>query len=466
MTDDSNNLLRTRTRNLYIISSSIIVYLLAGADIGQLAIGAMKSPARYPKILEWAAIFGFIWFWWRYFIVWLQHRSAFTNSVQAAMIETESLQSFLKKKLVSDHSDSLDYMELSVSSGQDPPRYDIRKVWARKSKQLSVIVNQISFHIENDGIRATPAREIEGIPIEIPWWRYFGLVPFVTLRQALQQDTFGNIVLPNFVAMTAAILAGLSLSGMDPAGLFGLLDGSRSNVPVVVQEVTPASDAGSSEPSWVSRVFENPIALAALFISTLAVWFTIWRLCRDIRLQQSKDYLDASIRLLERAYETFEKRLSDKWDGLPEPDRVLWLTVARMLCESERSSRELKFKSHRILYEHARTFWRSKLSDILENLKIVELTYFSEDANPMLSSRTDQRSPICEGSIRVLLNFLEWPVGESDPIDGATRFTDSEIEHIRTFRYRSVGDYLKARKAMSRGSDDQQVVGQAHNCGD
>ncbi len=372
------------------------------------------------------------------------------------MIETKSFQSYFKKKLISDHSDSLDYMESSVSSGQGPPRYDIRKVWVGKSKRLSVVVHQVNFFMENDGIRTAVARESEGIPIDIPWWRYFGLVPFVTLGQALQQDTFGNIVLPNFVAMTAAILAGLSLSGMDPEGLFGLLDGSQSDVSVVIQDVTPTGDAGSTEPSWISGVFENPVALMALFISALAVGFTFWRARRDILLQQSKDYLDASIRLLERAYETFEQSTSDEWDGLPEPDRVLWLTVTRMLRESERSSQELKFQSHRILYEHARTFWRSKLYDMLENLETVRLTYFAENADSILSYRTGQRSPISEKSIRVVLNFLEWPVGESDPVADAIRFTDSEIEHVRTFRYKSVGHYLEAHEAMSRGSDDQK----------
>ena len=55
MATDQQNVLRARARNLFIISSAIIVYLLAGADIEHLAVGALKAPAEYPEVLRAAA---------------------------------------------------------------------------------------------------------------------------------------------------------------------------------------------------------------------------------------------------------------------------------------------------------------------------------------------------------------------------------------------------------------------------
>ena len=44
------NSLERRARNLYIISGVIIVYLLAGADLENLTLLGIRSPARYPVV--------------------------------------------------------------------------------------------------------------------------------------------------------------------------------------------------------------------------------------------------------------------------------------------------------------------------------------------------------------------------------------------------------------------------------
>ena len=457
MADDLDILLRTRTRNLFIISSAIIVYLLAGADIGQLAVGTMKVPARFPEVLKWAAVVVLLWFWWRYFIVWLDHRLAFRNEVRVTLRQTSWFQNFLKKKLITDYGDSLEYMETSVSSGQGATRGDIRNIFTAGTKRLQVIVHQVDFYMEMDGIRTAVAREPEGLIVNIPWWRYFGLVPFISVWQALRKDSFGNVVLPHLVAIAAMVLIGLSFKGVDPAGVFGLLDGGQASATSgIVTAVAPNITVIGSGQSWIGRVIDDPVALTALLISMLAVGFTIWRGWREIQLRQSQDYLDASTRLLERAFESFEERRSDEWNGLPDPDRLLWLTVARMLRESESTALEITVRSHRALYKQTKNFWRGKIHDLLKSLGKAPLTYFAENADAILGTSGDQRSPISDKSLKVLLHFLEWPKDAPDPLDGTEHFTDEEIDHVATFEYRAVGDYLEAQRAMLRGSDGEK----------
>lgn len=206
----------------------------------------------------------------------------------------------------------------------------------------------------------------------------------------------------------------------------------------------------------ITKLSMNPIAWLALTVSISSVAYTIWRSRRDYLRQTSHDYLTASSRLLEQAFEAFDQARSDKWNNLPKPDRLLWLTVARMLTESERTAQEIKEDSHLTLYNHARDFWRGKLDDLLRPLNSISLTYFAENADSILGTIGDQRMCISERSLVVVLDFMKWPENKVDPLEGTKRFTDEEINQIGTFRYRAVGDFLEAQNAMASGNDERK----------
>src|SRR5690606_22153982 len=123
---------------------------------------------------------------------------------------------------------------------------------------------------------------------------------------------------------------------------------------------------------------------------------------RSEALRRSRDYLDAAIRWLEQAYREFETRRSATWSGLPEPDRLLWLSVARMIREAESTSTKIKEESHKVLYRQARTYWRGKLVDLLAPLAKVALTYFAESPEKALVQFSGDRAPISPKSLRVI----------------------------------------------------------------
>ena len=201
----------------------------------------------------------------------------------------------------------------------------------------------------------------------------------------------------------------------------------------------------------------NWVAWLALAVSSVAVWFTIWSYRRDSRRQTSHDYLTASTRLLEQAFDAFDRARNDKWKRLPDPDRLLWLTVARMLRESAEVADEITEDSHHMLYSHASNFWRGKLHDLLRPLKDVPLTYFAEDADSIVATTGNQRMSISRKSLRVVLDFTEWPKDKPDPLTGIENYTAKEIDHIRTFQYRAVGDYLDAIDAMNSGEENRKI---------
>ena len=207
----------------------------------------------------------------------------------------------------------------------------------------------------------------------------------------------------------------------------------------------------------IESIRNNPVAWFALVVSIVSAGLTMWRSFRDLRRQSSHDYLNAAVQQLERAYEAFDGARDPKWRDLPAPDRIMWLTVARLLRQSSDTSKRIREVSHRAIYEHSADVWRGKFADLLRPLRDVRLTYFAEDADSIIASHADQRSPISSKSIRVILDFMEWPKGRPDPIADAQPFTEAEIDRIGTFHYRSLGDYLEAVDAMRNGSEDRKI---------
>jgi hypothetical protein len=127
-----------------------------------------------------------------------------------------------------------------------------------------------------------------------------------------------------------------------------------------------------------------------------------------------------------------------------------------MLREAEHTAREINVRSHQTLYEHARTFWRGRLYDLLRPLDKSPLTYFAEDADSILGSSGDQRLPLSDKSLRVVLDFLRWPKEKPDPLEGTASFSDEEIDRMRSFEYAAVANFLEAKDAMLRGEESRK----------
>lgn len=186
-----------------------------------------------------------------------------------------------------------------------------------------------------------------------------------------------------------------------------------------------------SDPQLVS--IGNIATWAAVVVALAVGSFSIWQHLKAERLRRSRDYLDAAIRRLEQAYTEFESRRAPAWAGLPDPDRLLWLSVARMIREGESTAARITEESHRSLYRQARTYWRGKLFDLLQPLHTVSLMYFAESPDNAMVQFQSDRGPISPKSLKVIRDFTSWPKDEPDPLAEVEGFSSQQIDHMQTF---------------------------------
>ena len=121
-------------------------------------------------------------------------------------------------------------------------------------------------------------------------------------------------------------------------------------------------------------------------------------------------YFKNATRSLERAFATF---LDAEDTEVPVRDRLIWLTVARLICSAQSVSQKIEVESIREMYDAEEEFWRHRFYELLQpkslRAHLVTRAYFP-------GSRIDEKS------IRVIYEFTEWPQGRDDPIDGAELF--------------------------------------------
>lgn len=88
-------------RNLFVIAGAIIVYLLAGADLANLAVLGIRAPAEYPVVFSHASVVALVWFWWRYQVSWLDSnaRKDFRNDYLSQLQQREPYKTLIKKSV-------------------------------------------------------------------------------------------------------------------------------------------------------------------------------------------------------------------------------------------------------------------------------------------------------------------------------------------------------------------------------
>lgn len=225
MADQNRSLLQNRARNLFVIASGISVFLLAGADIEQLAFGAIKTPARYPEVVRAAAVVLLLWFWWRYTISWLDSREKYDIDYLRALHSSGRFQEWLLKQLQKNHSDFLHerFLDTNPEGEVSGEVTDIRE---DSPSRFSYKVSTITFKQTPDTgivIKAGP----NAPEIKIPFFFHFRMSTGFRLWRALRREDFADTMLPHIIASVAAALIIFAWLGFDPAGFFGWLDGYR-----------------------------------------------------------------------------------------------------------------------------------------------------------------------------------------------------------------------------------------------
>lgn len=128
----------------------------------------------------------------------------------------------------------------------------------------------------------------------------------------------------------------------------------------------------------------------------------------DKRKEVSKAFLDESIVLLERAYETFTRLGTNP----PSNDRALWLSTARMMVRFKKMRKRLTESEHREIADEHEEYWRLRFYTLLQdNRDNFTMSYLAPSDDVYEADVVPRRA------IAVIFDFAKWKEGMDDPLD-------------------------------------------------
>lgn len=200
------------------------------------------------------------------------------------------------------------------------------------------------------------------------------------------------------------------------------------------------ADAGLILGLLLWRFFTSPVAASVAEIAPLivlaGVLTAVLAFLFNLRRGRSEDVLEAASDLLEKAYEALLTK-----DGAPTNHRHAWLSSARLIATAEQLAKRIAEPSHLAIYTEKKEYWRGRLYDLIfpSPPEGLPSSFYAEKPEHMIGWSGKVRDPLAEKSLALLYRFIQWPKERSDPIGNEPKFSDEEIERMRTFGPRGLG---------------------------
>lgn len=167
------------------------------------------------------------------------------------------------------------------------------------------------------------------------------------------------------------------------------------------------------------------------------------RIDEERRADSMAHYTNAT-RSLERAFNTFVGS-----EGVPISDRLVWLTVARLILSAKSVSQKITVPSIREMFAAEEEFARRRFYDVIQPVStdspMANPYYFTSGEARLLGNIIDERS------IRVIYAFTDWPEDQPDPINDVARFSDEELESMVAGR-RGIAEFIRSRRGGARNA--------------
>ncbi|WP_128691033.1 hypothetical protein [Chromohalobacter israelensis] len=158
---------------------------------------------------------------------------------------------------------------------------------------------------------------------------------------------------------------------------------------------------------------------------------------------QSGVFLEEAKQILERAYEIF----SSSGELAPANDRLLWLSIARMLLRYQALKVHVTEPDHQQILEENEEFQRLRFYLLLDRSKDeFDRAYFQGPTDhPKDGEEIDDRS------IAVIFHFTRWPADRPDPIDN--------VDDVELFAQGAVPiNYLGVEAHLSRRQEHWEAI--------
>lgn len=191
---------------------------------------------------------------------------------------------------------------------------------------------------------------------------------------------------------------------------------------------------------YVGGTLSGPLAVAGL----IALLITIEQQRSFAQSEQNKandlKYFETARQCLKRAYEAIRPTEAER----PPKSRLVWLTTARWLLSASTISEKISNTSpalkdaYELEAEHYRMLFAEFLKPLQMNSVFSELEFFAVN-HTMSGSELEERS------VRVILEFMEWPAEKRDAIDRIPAYTREEAEAMHVW-LRGFQTYLLGKR--------------------
>ncbi|OMG53225.1 hypothetical protein BJN45_13495 [Azonexus hydrophilus] len=179
---------------------------------------------------------------------------------------------------------------------------------------------------------------------------------------------------------------------------------------------------------YIGGTLSGPLALAGF----IALLITIQQQRSFALAEQNKSndlrYFESALQCLKRAYETIKPIEAEA----PPKSRLVWLTTARWLLAANSISSKISGTSPSLknAYELEAEHYRMLFCNFLKPNQMDSV--FSQQAF-FAGDRSMSGSELEERSVRVILEFMEWPEEKRDVIDKVPVYTREEVESMHVW---------------------------------
>ena len=199
------------------------------------------------------------------------------------------------------------------------------------------------------------------------------------------------------------------------------------------------------------------IQMLALVIITSTLFFSIYVHWQKIAFDESEVYLNKSIDLINKAYETLKTK-----NGTITNKRISWVTSARLLRRAMNLSVKIQTTSHKEMFLSEHDYQRHKFNDLLKlNGKPLPTEFFmgenytlgdiGKSAIDSVANKSFDWIP--EVIIAEVYRFMSYPEGYDDPLEETKQFSHQELDRIWLLDNKGLYDYLVFRKYYLQISD-------------
>ena len=208
---------------------------------------------------------------------------------------------------------------------------------------------------------------------------------------------------------------------------------------------------GVSQREHWSEILERLAVTGGVIVAIITFRASLSRHRREDTRAASENLMKEAIKTLERAYELF---MSGAERSLPRPDRVLWLTVARMLTRYQLLRQRVAEEDHLAILEENEEYYRHRFYEVFES-KRADMTpeYFRKGNETMFGNIVEP------ASLAILLKFIHWPFDRPDPLE-ALDIEALFAEGIIPINYTGVEQYAGgfARYSNAIHLDGKQAI--------